>query len=58
MSAIKARRRRRMVTALVLGLVGVVALPAGLVVGTNSLLNTSGGKSIDQTPALQIPTKV
>ena len=56
MSAIKARRRRRMVTALVLGLVGVVALPAGLVVGTNSLLNTSGGKSIDQTPALQIPT--
>jgi len=56
MSAIKARRRRRMVTALVLGLVGVVALPAGLVVGTNSLLNTSGGKSVDQTPALQIPT--
>ena len=56
MSAIKARRRRRMVTALVLGLVGVVALPAGLVVGTNSLLNTSGGKNIDQTPALQIPT--
>ena len=56
MSAIKARRYRRMMLALVFGLVGVVLIPTGIVIGANSLLNSKGGNNVAEEPALQIPT--
>lgn len=55
MSAIPGRRRRRAVVAAVLGLVGVVALPAGLLAGGNTLLNEKGGDSVDNAPTTRIP---
>ena len=39
MSAIPARRRRRMIAAIVTSALSVVALPGGLVLGANSLLH-------------------
>lgn len=41
--------------AVVTGLVGLVMLPSGLVVGANSLLNETGGNSVDDTSATKIP---
>ena len=55
MSAIPGRRRRRAVTAVVLGLLGIVALPAGLLAGGNALLNETGGDSVDDVPTVRIP---
>ena len=55
MSAIPSRRRRRAIAAVVTGLVGLVLLPSGLVVGANSLLNETGGNSVDDAPTTRIP---
>ena len=55
MSAIPGRRRRRAIAAVVTGLVGMVLLPSGLVVGANSLLNETGGNSVDDSSATKIP---
>ena len=41
--------------AVVTGLVGLVLLPSGLVVGANSLLNETGGNSVDDSTATKIP---
>ncbi len=39
MTAIPARRRRRMIAAMVASGLSVIALPGGLFIGTNSLLH-------------------
>ena len=41
--------------AVVTGLIGLVMLPSGLVVGANSLLNETGGNSVDDSSATKIP---
>ena len=59
MTAIPARRRRRMMAAVVSSVLTVIALPSGIVVGANSLLNESGGNKVDQGVVVDIPqTKV
>lgn len=55
MSAIPARRRRRAMAAVVTGIIGLVMLPSGLVVGANSLLNETGGNSVDDSSTTKIP---
>lgn len=56
MSAIASRRRRRALTAVALGVAGLLALPSGLVLGANRLLNESGGDSVDNRPTTRIPS--
>ena len=56
MTAIPARRRRRMIAAMVTSGLSVIALPSGLFVGANSLLHASGGNSIDSRGSVDIPT--
>lgn len=56
MTAIPARRRRRLVAAVVTSVLSLICLPTGLVVGVNALLNESGGNNVDQVAALEIPT--
>ncbi|MGA1362787.1 MAG: hypothetical protein ACO36A_07685 [Ilumatobacteraceae bacterium] len=56
MSAIASRRRRRALTAVALGVAGLLALPSGLVLGANRLLNESGGDNVDNRPTTRIPT--
>lgn len=59
MTAIPARRKRRMMAAVVSSVLTVIALPSGIVVGANSLLNASGGNEVDQGTVVDIPqTKV
>ena len=58
MTAIPARRRRRMIAAMVTSGLSVVALPGGLFLGTNSLLHASGGNSIDSRGTVDIPSSV
>lgn len=58
MTAIAARRRRRTIAAVVTSIASAIALPSGLVVGANSLLNESGGNKVDEVPAIQIPKSV
>lgn len=55
MSAIPARRRRRAITAVVTGALALAVLPAGVVVGSNKLLNEKGGNSVDDSPTTRIP---
>lgn len=55
MSAIASRRRRRAVLAMVTGLLTLIALPAGLVVGTNTMLNDKGGNNVEELPTTQLP---
>lgn len=56
MSAIASRRRRRALTAVALGVAGLLALPSGLVLGANRLLNETGGDSVDDRPTTRIPS--
>lgn len=56
MSAIPARRRRRMIAAIVTSALSVVALPGGLVLGANSLLNDSGGNNVEADATAEIPS--
>ncbi|PHX72663.1 MAG: hypothetical protein CK521_01620 [Acidimicrobium sp.] len=58
MTAIPARRRRRMIAAVVTSGLSVIALPGGLFLGTNSLLHASGGNSIDSRGTVDIPSSV
>lgn len=59
MTAIPSRRRRRMMAAVTSSVLTVIALPSGIVVGANSLLNESGGNKVDQGVVVDIPqTKV
>lgn len=55
MSAIPARRRRRMIAAVISSVLTVIALPSGLVIGAADLLNDSGGNSIDNNATIGIP---
>ena len=55
MSAIPSRRRRRAITAVVTGALALAVLPAGVVVGSNRLLNEKGGNSVDDSPTTRIP---
>lgn len=55
MSAIASRRRRRAAIATFTGLLTLIALPAGLVVGTNSMLNDKGGNNVAEEPTTQLP---
>ena len=55
MSAIPARRRRRMIAAVVTSVLTAIALPGGLVIGAADLLNDSGGNSVDNNATIAIP---
>lgn len=54
MTAIPARRRRRMVAAVTCSVLALIALPSGLVVGATTLLNDSGGDELENV-ATPIP---
>jgi len=54
-SAIPARRRRRMIAASITSLLTVIALPSGLVLGANELLNDTGGDKVDNDATISIP---
>lgn len=55
MTAIPARRRRRLLAAFITSAITVVSLPSGLVLGTNMLLNDSGGQNVETSDAIRIP---
>lgn len=55
MTAIPARRRRRLIAAMVTSALSAVCLPGGLVVGANMLLNDSGGQNVASEDAIAIP---
>ena len=55
MSAIPARRRRRMIAASITSLLTVISLPSGLVLGANELLNETGGDKVDNNATISIP---
>lgn len=56
MSAIASRRRRRKIAAIVTSVLSMIALPSGVVVGANSLLNESGGNNVDTSGVTEIPS--
>ena len=56
MTAIPARRRRRLIAACVTSAITVVSLPSGLVLGTNMLLNDSGGQNVETSDVIRIPS--
>jgi hypothetical protein len=55
-TAIPARRRRRLIAAIITSAITMVSLPSGLVLGTNMLLNDSGGQNVETSDAIRIPT--
>ncbi len=55
MTAIPARRRRRLVAAVTSSVLTVVALPGGLVLGANSLLHETGGNKVTSEATAVIP---
>lgn len=55
MSAIPARRRRRLIAAVATSVASLLALPTGLVLGANALLNDAGGDKVDEVPAISVP---
>lgn len=55
MTAIPARRRRRAIAAMVTSVMAVIALPSGLVLGANNLLNEGGGNNVDDVVSVDIP---
>ncbi len=55
MTAIPARRRRRLIAAMTSSVLTVVALPGGLVLGANSLLHESGGNKVNADATAVIP---
>lgn len=56
MTAIPARRRRRLIAAAVTSVLTVVSLPSSLVLGANMLLNNSGGQNVEAEALIRIPT--
>lgn len=55
MTAIPARRRRRLIAAMTSSILTVIALPSGLVLGANSLLNETGGNKVTEEATAVIP---
>ena len=56
MTAIPARRRRRMAIAITTSVLTMIALPSGVVIGAQQLLNASGGNNVaDSGSTIQIP---
>lgn len=55
MSAIPGRRRRRTITAAVMGVIGLLVLPGGLAYGVNSLLNSTSGNAVDSASLIRVP---
>ena len=55
MTAIPARRRRRLIAAATSSVLTVIALPSGLVLGANSLLNETGGNKVTSAATAIIP---
>lgn len=55
MTAIPARRRRRLIAAVTSSVLTVVALPGGLVLGANSLLHETGGNKVNSEATAVIP---
>jgi hypothetical protein len=55
MTAIPARRRRRLIAAVTSSVLTVIALPGGLVLGANSLLNETGGNRVTSEATAVIP---
>ena len=55
MTAIPSRQRNRMLAALACGIASACLLPIGGVIAARSLLNSSGGKRVDDSGALLIP---
>lgn len=55
MSAIPARRRRRLIAAVVTSVLTAIALPGGLVIGAADLLNDSGGDNVENNATVSIP---
>ena len=56
MTAIAARRKRRLTAAVITSVLSVITLPGGLVLGANMLLNDSGGKNVASEDLVRIPT--
>ena len=55
MTAIPARRRRRLIAAVTSSVLTVIALPGGLVLGANSLLHETGGNKVNSEATAVIP---
>jgi hypothetical protein len=55
MTAIPARRRRRLIAAVTSSVLAVITLPGGLVLGANSLLNETGGNKVTSEATAVIP---
>jgi hypothetical protein len=55
MTAIPARRRRRLIAAVTSSVLTAIALPSGLVLGANSLLNETGGNKVTSEATAVIP---
>lgn len=55
MTAIPVRRRRRLIAAMTSSVLTVIALPGGLVLGANSLLNETGGNKVTSEATAVIP---
>lgn len=55
MTAIPARRKRRMIAAICSSVAAVVCLPTGIVIGANGLLNDSGGNHVENASVTEIP---
>ena len=56
MTALPARRRRRLVAAAITSALTMVSLPSGLVLGTNMLLNDSSGQNVETSDVIRIPS--
>lgn len=55
MTAIAARRKRRLIAAVATSMLSLVSLPSGLVLGTNLLLNDSGGQNVETDDLIRVP---
>jgi len=55
-TAIPARRRRRLIAAAITSALTMVSLPSGLVLGTNMLLNDSSGQNVETSDVIRIPS--
>ena len=55
MTAIAARRKRRTIVAIALGVVGAITVPVSLALSSYSLLNSKDGNEIDVSNVMKIP---
>ena len=54
MTAIRQRQKQRLLVALCCGIASALMLPAGLVIGYNSVLNSNGGTNVNDIKVLKI----